>query len=658
MKRISILNDETSNKIAAGEVVERPASVVKELIENSIDAEAKNITIEIHEGGKNQIKVIDDGYGIHPDDMGKAFLPHGTSKISSLEDIYNINTFGFRGEALPSIGAVSSIKLKSRYIDNSFGKEISITGNNLDYIKEVGCNVGTYVQVDNIFFNVPARQKFLKSTQRESALISNIINRLALANHDISFKYYNNDKKSLVTFASKDVTDTIRTIYGKEVYKNIIHFEEHSDIASVYGYIGNAEISRGSRNNQNIFVNKRYIKSGLITAAVENAFKSFLTINKYPFFVLFLDIYPEFIDVNVHPTKSEIKFENERSIYKLVFDTVHNAMAKSVRDSYNMSLDKADNSNPKDITEDKLENNLAKVNDDIKSDKLELVQIPIDLKKEEFKTSISPKNLLTDNNIAAPNIVTNNKEHFKASNTESLNNCLNDKTPDTINDNTEKYNEIIYNQTKEHELVVENNSTSECIEPKFPSLKIIGQFNNTYILAEGNNEFYMIDQHAAHEKVLYEKYKKQIGSQEVISQILMVPVILELTHEEFSYYEENQDLFKQTGFAIELFGDNTINIREAPMLLGKIDVKNFFLEILDNIKNMGSGKVEEVKWRTIASLACKAAIKANHTLSNGEMITLVETLRYLEEPFNCPHGRPTIIRMTLKDIEKKFKRIQ
>ncbi|WMJ81998.1 DNA mismatch repair endonuclease MutL [Clostridium sp. MB40-C1] len=657
MKRISILNDETSNKIAAGEVVERPASVVKELIENSIDAEAKNITIEIHEGGKNQIKVIDDGHGIHPDDMEKAFLPHGTSKISSLEDIYSINTFGFRGEALPSIGAVSSIKLKSRYIDNSFGKEISITGNNLDYIKEVGCNVGTYVQVDNIFFNVPARQKFLKSTQRESALISNIINRLALANHNISFKYYNNDKKSLVTFASKDVTDTIRTIYGKEVYRNIIHFEEHLDIASVYGYVGNAEISRGSRNNQTTFVNKRYIKSGLITAAVENAFKSFLTVNKYPFFVLFLDIYPEFIDVNVHPTKSEIKFENERSIYKLVFDTVHKAIAKSVRDSYNMSLDKIANSSLKDINEDKIDNDSKEVNNGIKSDKIDIVQIPIDLKREEFKTSISPKNLLTDNKIN-PNMTVNNKDSFKASSTESLNYCVNDKTTETINDNNEKYNEITYNQVKEHKFVVTDNNTSECKEPKFPSLKIIGQFNNTYILAEGNDEFYMIDQHAAHEKVLYEKYKKQIGNQEVISQILMVPVVLELNHEEFSYYEENQNLFKQTGFDIELFGDNTINIREAPMLLGKVDVKNFFLEILDHIKNMGSGKVEEVKWRTIASLACKAAIKANHTLSNGEMITLVETLRYLEEPFNCPHGRPTIIRMTLKDIEKKFKRIQ
>lgn len=384
MKRINLLNEETSNKIAAGEVVERPSSVVKELIENSIDAEAQNITVEILNGGKDKIKIIDDGHGIHPDDIEKAFLPHGTSKISHIDDIYKINTFGFRGEALPSIAAVSSVILKSRSKDKEFGKEISIDGGKVNYINDTGCNIGTSIEVNNIFYNVPARQKFLKSTQREAALISNIINRLALANHNISFKYYNNDKKTLITFASNDVKDTIRSVYGKQIYDNIIGFEKHSDIASVHGYIGTSEISRGSRNNQSIFVNRRYIKSGLITTAVENAFKSFLTVNKYPFFVLFLDIYPEFIDVNVHPTKSEIKFEDERSIYKLVFNTVHQSIAESVKKNFNLET------NHSGI----LENDMKFSGQ--QDDKVTPIQLPIDLKQDNIKESSKVEDKLFD----------------------------------------------------------------------------------------------------------------------------------------------------------------------------------------------------------------------------------------------------------------------
>lgn len=640
MKRINLLNEETSNKIAAGEVVERPSSVVKELIENSIDAEAKNITVEILNGGKDKIKIIDDGYGIHPDDIEKAFLPHGTSKIWNIDDIYKINTFGFRGEALPSIAAVSSVILKSRSKNKEFGKEISIDGGKINYINDAGCNIGTSIEVNNIFYNVPARHKFLKSTQREAALISNIINRLALANHNISFKYYNNDKKALITFASNDVKDTIRSIYGKQVYDNIIGFEKHSDIVSVHGYIGTSEISRGSRNNQSIFVNRRYIKSGLITTAVENAFKSFLTVNKYPFFVLFLDIYPEFIDVNVHPTKSEIKFEDERSIYKLVFNTVHEAIAESVKKTFNLQ------SNHSDILENDMEFSVQQ------DEKITPIQLPIDLKQNDIVESSKIENKLFDyeklNNI-------NSK-----TNTNKKEECIHEnKSKDSYFSKTEVRPDI-EKPNKSFKEETNNKYPIDKVEKeaKFASLKIIGQFNNTYIIAEEFGEFYMIDQHAAHEKILFEKYKKQVETNEVVSQILIVPVVLELSHEDFSHYIENKNLFIETGFDIELFGDNTLSIREAPLLLGKTDVRTFFLEILDNIKNMGSGKTSEVKHKTIASLACKAAIKANHSLSQAEMITLIETLRYIDEPFNCPHGRPTIIKLSLKEIEKKFKRIQ
>lgn len=615
MIRINLLSHETSNKIAAGEVVERPSSVVKELIENSIDANAKNITVEINDGGKNKIKITDDGNGIYPSDIDKAFMPHATSKIDKIEDLYTINTFGFRGEALPSIASVSKIQLKSRVENSEFGKEIYICGGKTEHIKDVGCNVGTTINVKDLFFNVPARQKFLKTTQRETSLISNIINRLALANHNISFKYYNNEKKSLITFGTEDVKNTIRAIYGKNIYKNILNFEKHSDILSVYGYIGNADISRGSRNNQSIFVNKRYIKSGLITAAVENAFKSFSTVNKFPFFVLFLDIYPEFIDVNVHPTKSEIKFQDDRIVYKVVFNAVHEAVSNSIKNSFHIETnDQITN----DVIDTDKTNDIKEINTkNIIEDTRTPVQIPIDLKKEEY----------TQNQI------------YKTENKQD--DCFVEINKDKIQDKIFE-NKACFNEKNR--------------EPKFPHLDILGQFNNTYILAQNLDVFYMIDQHAAHEKILFEKFKNQIKNRKVLSQILLTPLVIELSAEDYVYYNENLTLFKESGFSTEIFGDNTISIREAPMLLGKVDVKNFFLEILDNIKNMGSGKIYEVKYNMIASLACKAAIKANHTLTHSEMNALIEELRYIDEPFNCPHGRPTIIKTPLVDIEKKFKR--
>lgn len=622
MNRINLLSLDTSSKIAAGEVIERPASVVKELVENSIDANAKNITIEINGGGSDRIKVSDDGIGIHYDDIEKAFLTHGTSKISKIDDLYSINTFGFRGEALPSIASVSKVNLKSKIDGYSFGKEIQIVGGKTEYIKDVGCNTGTVIEVNDLFFNVPARKKFLKSEQREASLVSNIVTRLALANYDVSFKYYSNDKKSIMTFASKDVKDTIRTIYGKNIYDNIIGFEEHCDIASVYGYIGNSEISRGSRNNQSIFVNKRYIKSGLITSAVENAFKSFITINKFPFFVLFLEIYPELIDVNVHPSKLEIKFQDERSIYKLVFEGVHKALKNYLKNSFKENV--SDN---------------AISNDEI----TQTIQLPIDLKQDNFYNRESLENTffyLKEKEIVpnAKNIYSNNEDKH-----QSYDSVAEDKS--TFSSNDAKDNSHY-------------NVNNELNESKFPKINIIGQFNNTYILGEACDNFYMIDQHAAHEKILFEKFKKQLEEKQVVSQILMTPEVVELNNDDYLCYKENTQIFKDSGFLIETFGDNTINIREAPMLLGNVKVKEFFLEILDNLKNMGSGKIVDVKYNMIASLACKAAIKANHPLTYAEMDALVNDLRYINEPFNCPHGRPTIIKLSLNEIEKKFKRIQ
>lgn len=625
MKRINILDINTSNKIAAGEVVERPFSVVKELIENSLDANSKNITVEIIDGGQKTIKVTDDGEGVHPDDLHKVFLPHATSKITDIDDIYRISTFGFRGEALASIAAVSTVILRSRTASFDYGMEISISGGNINHIKEVGCNIGTSIEINDLFFNVPARLKFMKSSQREAALINDIVERLALVNPNVSFRVMSNGTKVLLTFPSNDLKETVRSVYGKSIYDNIFSFEKHSDTVSVHGYIGNAEISRGSRNNQSIFVNKRYIKNKLITTAVENAFKSFLTVNKYPFFILFIDIFPELVDVNVHPTKSEIKFNDERFIYKIVFDAVHEALRSSLIDSFNSEVH--------DL------NNIS--NQSAISSMPNLVQIPIDLK--------------SDSKYSFDSAITETKSKiydYNQNDTELPRLC--EKIRDTANYSEKE----IYGASVEEN--IKNNEPKEerTGEAKFPSLNIIGQFNDTYILAQYSEDLYIIDQHAAHEKILFEKYMKAVKNRQIIAQILASPVIIELNSEDFIIYNENKQIFITTGFNIENFGENTISIREVPIILGEINVRNLFLNILDNIKAMGSGETAEVKYDKIAKLSCKSAIKANDKLSIVEMKSLVDELRFIKNPFTCPHGRPTIIKITLNELEKRFKRIQ
>lgn len=610
LKRINILNDETANKIAAGEVVERPSSVVKELVENSIDAGAKNITIEISEGGQKMIRVIDDGWGIHPDDVKIAFLPHATSKINNINDIFKINTLGFRGEALASIASVSNTTLKSKIEDNDFGKKIEVVGGEIASISDIGMSKGTIIEVNDLFFNVPARLKFLKSSARETALISDIVSRLAIANPEISFKLFSNEKKLIHTFGNGNLMDCIRSIYGKAICENLIYFENHTDTASIHGYIGNSEISRGSRNNQSIFVNKRYIKSKLITAALENAYKSFLTANKYPFFVAFLEIFPEFIDVNIHPTKAEIKFRDEREIFKLVFDSVHGAIRRELKDNFDIPIKSDFDNNVNYESISYLDNPQI----DTRNYEKATVEVPIDL-----------KNIIHEDKLV--------------------------EGADIVKDSSSGFD-----IEKEVIKIKPIQNSFERI-PRFPSLELLGQFNKTYILAQNDGELYIIDQHAAHEKVLFEKFREEINKRDVVIQGLLTPVILELSAEEFIYYVENKDVFANSGFVIEDFGNNTITIREVPYVLGKLDIKNLFLSIIDNLKSLGSVKTIDLKYDSIARLACKSAIKANHSLSDLEIKALIEQLRFLQDPFNCPHGRPTIIKIGLNELEKRFKRI-
>jgi DNA mismatch repair protein MutL len=619
MKRIAILSEETSNKIAAGEVVERPFSVVKELVENSADAGAKNITVEIEEGGQKKISIIDDGHGIHPDDITKAFLPHATSKINSIDDIFKINTFGFRGEALASIASVAKVKLKSRTEDFDIGREIEITGGFVESIKDTGSNIGTSIEVRDLFYNVPARLKFMKSASKETAAISDIVSRLALCNNGISFKLINNGKKVLQTYGNGNLKDVIRIIYGKNIADNLIYFESHSDTTSVFGYVGTSEISRGSRNNQSIFVNHRYIKSKLITAAVENAMKSFLTINKFPFFILFLDIYPELIDVNIHPTKAEIKFNDDRYIFKLIFDSVHQGMREALKYTFMVDTEEKKSFLPKEsAVEEKSEplffhNVIYPSGRD--SAEVSVTHLPIDLSRE----STGRLNYHQENDGADTN--------------ERVNNIREINSLQPVRPQPEVY-------------------------AKLPTLKYIGTFYNTYIICELGDELYLIDQHAAHERVLFERYRSDIKKGTVVSQITLTPLVLELSLEDYVLFTEYKQIFISAGFDIEDFGDNTITVRELPYILGKLDSKSFILQMLDSIRTFGTASTIDVKHDNIARLACKAAVKAHDKLSPAEIEKLLEDLKFCENPYNCPHGRPTIVKMSLYEIEKRFKRIQ
>ena len=665
MKRINLLDEHTSNKIAAGEVVERPSSVVKELVENSIDAGSKNITIEIEEGGIALIRVIDDGIGVHNLDIEKAFLPHATSKIKTVEDIYSISTLGFRGEALPSIASVSKVTFRSKPAECDFGKELVLEAGEKISLTDIGMNNGSVMEVKDLFFNVPARRKFLKSTSREGSLINDIILRIALSNPHISFKLFNNGKKTLHTYGDGNLNNVIRTIYGKNISEHVLPFEYEDETLKIHGYIGKELIARGSRNNESIFVNNRYIKNKTIVAAVENAFKSFSTVNKFPFFVLFIDLSPDSIDVNIHPTKAEIKFKDERIIYKRVFDAVHSALKEDIFNSFKVDnkfeieevveeikLDLDSESNTPSISEPASSN---KIEPSIK-DVYNKVTI-YDVKKEEDLYN-KLKQLNKDKNINNYNYKQpDNKTASEDLNISSIKENSNLET--TYNTNSD----IIKNTSSSDNNSIDIKSSEESTlkhsepTPKFPDLRIIGQFRKTYILAEYLDTLYLIDQHVAHEKILFEKYVKNIENKEIVVQRLLIPCIIDLSLDDFECYKENIHVFADSGFVIEEFGGNTIALKEVPYFLGKLDAKNFLLSIIDNLKNLGSGKTVDVKVHKIATMACKAAVKANDYLTQIEMEKLISDLRYLDNPFNCPHGRPIIIKFTEYELEKRFRRI-
>lgn len=620
MGTIRVLDDITINKIAAGEVVERPASIVKELVENSIDAGATEISVEIEGGGISLIRITDNGKGIQRDDIETAFLRHATSKISSHIDLNSINTLGFRGEALASIAAVSRVEIISRTEEFPTGYRVYQEGGKLIEKEESGSPLGTTITVKDVFYNTPARLKFLKTESREGMYITDIMQNLAFSHPEISFKYKSKGKMVFATKGDSDLKSVILSIYGKEIASNVIEVNYSGDIVSIKGFLGNGSISRSSRNYQSTFINGRYIKNKTITAAVEAGYKSMLTINKFPVYVLHIYTNPEFIDVNVHPAKLEIKFQDEQLVFKSVYHCIRESLISS-----SPIVDVGPKETPFTFKEN--------------IDKVEFVQQKIHVEDK------SPFVNIHDNPVEIVKEKETKKEDAPPISYVSISHSPIDHVDNIIKEDIKKRGETVPAPAAESRV------------PKFGPLAVVGQVHFTYIIAEGLDDMYLIDQHAAHERIYYEKYVNEYKNSCLQSQSLLVPIVIDLAHDVKQLVMDNIEFFKKLGYSIEDFGGNAIALRYVPVIYGNPDNKDVFLEIIENIDN-NTGDLSKTVDKITYTMACKSAIKAGDKLNYREMTELIERLRYCDNPYTCPHGRPTIIKMTYTELEKKFKRIQ
>ena len=721
MGNIVLLDELTINKIAAGEVIERPASVVKELVENSIDAGADKITVEIQNGGIKRIKIIDNGCGITKDDMEFAFERHATSKIRNADDLENVKSMGFRGEALASIAAIANVKMVSRVAAEESGNIIVVEGGKILENAEIAAGVGTTITVTNLFFNTPVRYKFLKKDFTEAGYIEDVVTRIALSNPNIAIKLINGNKTIIQTNGNGNLKDAIYCIYGKDVADGIIDVSYQYEDVKVDGVIGKPSIARGNRSYQQFFVNRRYIKDKTLSSAAEQAYKGLLTIGKYGFLVLNVEIEPNKIDVNVHPTKLEIRWSEEQKVFKAVYHAIRDGLLKGelISDSehvepikqaeenkiesnlFNASQDTNRIIVPQDNNNDLIQNenedkfktqviktpsfmNLFKKKENeegnenfIENNSENTIQelfnkkngIDIDeeiMKAESFKTPSEEQmdkitNILS-NNESIEKKIEENKEKNKVENKEDTEDFgkMYEKTfgKSVKNDNEKDVSEIS-NVPKADLSSVKNISVFESKEVynKIPAYKFIGTLFSTYIVIEIENEIYIIDQHAAHERVMYEKVKKNFYSDtEKDSQIMLLPDIINLTHKEKEIVKENEDLFKKAGFILEEFGENTIRLIGVPSLCMDLDTKELFIQLLDEIDTVAITATQEKEEKFMSTVACKAAVKGNMKLGKEEVDDLMKQLLVLKNPFTCPHGRPTAIKMTKQELERKFER--
>ena len=798
MGNIVLLDDLTINKIAAGEVIERPASVIKEMVENSIDAGANNITVEIKNGGISYIKVTDNGKGIAPDDLEIAFERHATSKIRKAEDLDVVTSMGFRGEALASIAAIANVEMISKTEAQDTGYKIVVEAGNILDKQEVGCQTGTSITVRNLFFNTPVRYKFLKKDYTESGYVEDAITRIAVVNPNIAIKLINTGKTVIQTNGNGDIKSVIYSIYGKDVATGILPVEYTFEDIQVNGVIGKPEIARSNRSNQLFFVNKRFIKDKVLTAATEQAFKGLIPIGKFGFVILNITMNPAKVDVNVHPAKLEVRFEDESRIFQSIYHAIKNTLLENelvANTEKPKELDRQENTEKQESKglfdfrknetkkieqyndqESKIKTNVGLGGPVNTADVLEqLRKMQQDLQKQVEE---NPSIKLNDNYVqmkkqeetinSNSTEITNNENSQKHAETENIEEDINEKfeqiaeenknlqvdntienkelnqneqqdnnqVEQNINENeqqenneNEQQNEVNEqqkegNDNKPEEIQTENKSEAEeklekiteqikeleslqyedkttedfntmyeklfgtkpiivdtkeeaetpkntavdlikdnisvfeeSEEYKKPVYKFIGIAFNTYIIIEMDKEMYIIDQHAAHERIMYEKVKNNYYSDlSKDSQMLLIPDVITLTHKEMEIARDNMDMFKKAGFSLEEFGENTIKLTGVPTVCIDLDNKELFLETLDEINTVARTAKQEKEEKFIATVACKAAVKANMVLTKEEVESLMDKLLELPNPFTCPHGRPTAIKMTKYDIERKFAR--
>ena len=660
MAKIHELDQNTIDQIAAGEVVERPSSVVKELLENAIDSGATSVTVEIHDGGTSMIRITDNGSGIDKSEIRNAFKRHATSKLMSIDDIYNLKSLGFRGEALSSIAAVSKVELITKTSDELVGTRFCINGGTEESMDEIGAPTGTTIIVRELFYNTPARKKFLKTPQTEGSYVGDLMEHMALDNPSVSFHFINNRDDKFTTSGNGDLKELIYRIYGRDVSSCIVPIQVHEDGYTIEGYLGEPSLNRSNRNFEIFFVNGRYVKDKIVSKAIEEGYKEYLMQHKFPFCVVHIKMDPGQVDVNVHPSKMEIRFGNQAAVYEFIRRSVartlhnHEMIPEVLRDEKEdvqsgIVTDNASGSLRTSATSKKpYSDNVQSVPEKV-PEPFEFSRLTEDKKLKEsgpvFAEGLSPEPVVIEDNVNSP----------------VWTRVLGDRIPPRSADDKAQ-GPIIKNSDA---VIVEKGIQLDLFDEKVLTKKyrheyeILGQLFDTYWVVGFKDKMFIVDQHAAHEKVNYERMIKRYEEKNTVSQLISPPIIVTLTSKEMDVFEKYHSAFEKLGFNIEAFGGKDYAIREVPVdLYGCENEKEMFIEVLDELlADTNLDRTPDVINYKIAGMACKASVKGNMKISRAEMEELLDELMTLDNPYNCPHGRPTIISMSKYEIEKKFKRV-
>ena len=662
---INILPPEIANMIAAGEVVERPASVVKELVENSIDAGAGCITIEIKKGGMTFIRISDNGCGIPKDQVIRAFLRHATSKIQSADDLNSIYTLGFRGEALASIAAVSRVDIFTKTSDASFGYSASIEGGNVTDEGESGCPDGTTITVRDLFFNTPARMKFLKNDATETSYVTDVVNKMILSHPEVAIKFINNGKTVISSTGDGKLLSCIYTVFGKDYAKNMQEINFSDEMVSVTGYIGNSSISRKDRRHQIFYINNRNISSKIISMALSEAYKNTLMTGKFPVAVVNISLNTAFVDVNVHPTKMEVRFSDDKKIYSAVYWAVKNSLSQGkyvpemtpisekkvmVSPSYEKSLPK-ENKDINMLRDDYIKSHIQTEKTEIKREASPQKASPV--KKPEIKEEKAPaeERYIPKSSVLEKTVLNEDKQFVSSAPLASKKEVFFEKPEDFVENIPQKEEKC---EEKVCEPVIEERENYPKANIDF---KICGQVFNTYIIAQMDNEMLLIDQHAAHERLYFESFLEDFKNKKISPQVLLIPITVDFSPTDFDVCVSNMEFFSDLGFEMDVFGDRSVIIRQIPYSEDEHVIKDMVNEIVSLLMKNSVDVEKNLVEDALHTMACKRAIKANHELSAKEMETLVEKVLALKDINTCPHGRPIMIKMSKYSLEKQFKRI-